>query len=152
MGVSLASSGKQLPESFYSYSDLNDEKHVEVNAFFVFVAHYLYLVYDNTSPFRGRGGGGTSVWKRRPFAKKQKTNKVRPIWTARLWPSLTPKRDFPKHTNNYQGHLISTAWKKSKLTAPFGTDSMREFNFFLLSDPAGLYNIDQSQKLKLNAQ
>lgn len=58
MGVSLASSGKQLPESFYSYSDLNDEKHVEVNAFFVFVAHYLYLVYDNTSPFRGRGGGG----------------------------------------------------------------------------------------------
>ena len=58
MGVSLASSGKQLPESFYSYSDLNDEKHVEVNAFFVFVAHYLYLVYDNTSPFRGGGGGG----------------------------------------------------------------------------------------------
>lgn len=56
MGVSLASSGKQLPESFYSYSDLNDEKHVEVNAFFVFVAHYLYLVYDNTSPFRGGGG------------------------------------------------------------------------------------------------
>lgn len=55
MGVSLASSGKQLPESFYSYSDLNDEKHVEVNAFFVFVAHYLYLVYDNTSPFRGGG-------------------------------------------------------------------------------------------------
>lgn len=55
MGVSLASSGKQLPESFYSYSDLNDEKHVEVNAFFVFVAHCLYLVYDNTSPFRGRG-------------------------------------------------------------------------------------------------
>ena len=151
MGVSLASSGKQLPESFYSYSDLNDEKHVEVNACFVFVAHYLYLVYDNTSPFRG-GGGVTSVWKRRPFAKKQKTNKVRPIGTARLWPSWTPKRDFPKHTNNYQGHLISTAWKKSKLTAPFGTDSMREFNFFLLSDPAGLYNIDQSQKLKLNTQ
>lgn len=56
MGVSLASSGKQLPESFYSYSDLNDEKHVEVNAFFVFVAHYLYLVYDSTSPFRGGGG------------------------------------------------------------------------------------------------
>ena len=71
MGVSLASSGKQLPESFYSYSDLNDEKHVEVNACFVFVAHYLYLVYDNTSPFRG-GGGGTSVWKGRPFAKKTK--------------------------------------------------------------------------------
>ena len=109
MGVSLASSGKQLPESFYSYSDLNDEKHVEVNAFFVFVAHYLYLAYDNTSPFRGGGGGGTSVLKRRPIAKKQKTNKVRPIWTARLWPSLTPKRDFPKHTNNYHGHLISTA-------------------------------------------
>ena len=59
MGVSLASSGKQLPESFYSYGDLNDEKHVEVNAFFVFVAHYLYLVYDNTSPFRGGGGGGS---------------------------------------------------------------------------------------------
>ena len=58
MGVSLASSGKQLPESFYSYSDLNDEKHVEVNAFYVFVAHYLYLVYDNTSPFWGGGGGG----------------------------------------------------------------------------------------------
>ena len=56
MGVSLASSGKQLPESFYSYSDSNDEKHVEVNACFVFVAHYLYLVYDNTSPFRGGGG------------------------------------------------------------------------------------------------
>ena len=57
MGVSLASSGKQLPESFYSCSDLNDEKHVEVNACFVFVAHYLCLVYDNTSPFRGGGGG-----------------------------------------------------------------------------------------------
>ena len=151
MGVSLAYSGKQLPESFYSYSDLNDEKHVEVNACFVFVAHYLYLVYDNTSPFRG-GGGWLPYERDVHLQKKQKTNKVRPIGTARLWPSWTPKRDFPKHTNNYQGHLISTAWKKSKLTAPFGTDSMREFNFFLLSDPAGLYNIDQSQKLKLNAQ
>lgn len=59
MGVALASSGKQLPESFYSYNDLNDEKHVEVNAFFVFVAHYPYLAYDHTSPFRG--GGVTSV-------------------------------------------------------------------------------------------
>ena len=67
MGVSLASSGKQLPESFYSYSDLNDEKHVEVNAFFVFVAHYLYLVYDNTSPFRGRGGGGRCLPYERDF-------------------------------------------------------------------------------------
>lgn len=71
MGVSLASSGKQLPESFYSYSDLNDEKHVEVNAFFVFVAHYLYLAYDNTSPFRG-GGGGDFPMKETSICKKTK--------------------------------------------------------------------------------
>ena len=71
MGVSLASSGKQLPESFYSYSDLNDEKHVEVNACFVFVAHYLYLVYDNTSPFRGGGGGDFRI-KEAPICKKKK--------------------------------------------------------------------------------
>ena len=72
MGVSLASSGKQLPESFYSYGDLNDEKHVEVNACFVFVAHYLYLVYDNTSPFRGGGGGGDFRMKETSICKKTK--------------------------------------------------------------------------------
>ena len=75
MGVSLASSGKQLPESFYSYSDLNDEKHVEVNAFFVFVAHYLYLVYDNTSPFRGRGGGGGGDFRMKDTSICKKTKK-----------------------------------------------------------------------------